>query len=135
MVRRPSPGGRLGLLVEAIPGLARVFMLWDRLTPDHFEAAREAGRTLNITVDGIECIGLPYDYDRALADVDGADRDVLLQTSSPFFMADRARVSLRWPSVTGCRRSASGSFSGTESLQTRCWRETGSNLYGAFAAK
>ena len=83
---------RLGLLVEVNPGLARVFVLWDRLTADQFEAAREAGRTLNITVDGIECTGLPYDYDRALADVDGAHRDVLLQSSSPFFIADRRRL-------------------------------------------
>jgi putative ABC transport system substrate-binding protein len=79
-------------LAETIPGLARVVVLWDRLTTDQFEAAREAGRNLKIAVDGIECIDPPYDYDHALADLDGAHRDALLQTSSPIFMADRRRL-------------------------------------------
>src|SRR5262249_47470182 len=41
---------------------------------------------------GIECTNPPYDYERMLSGVDGAHRDVLLQTSSPFFMVDRQRV-------------------------------------------
>jgi putative ABC transport system substrate-binding protein len=83
---------RLELLAETVPGLARVVVLWDRVTSDQFEAAREAARLLKIPVDGVECTGLPYDYDGALAGVDGAHRDVLLPTSSPFFMADRRRL-------------------------------------------
>jgi putative ABC transport system substrate-binding protein len=47
---------------------------------------------LKILADGIECTDLPYDYELMLSGVDGAHRDVLLQTSSPFFMADRQRV-------------------------------------------
>src|SRR6516165_5839246 len=80
---------RLELLAETVPGLARVVILWDWITRDQFEAARAAARSLKILADGIECADPPYDYERALSGVDGARRDVLLQTSSPFFMADR----------------------------------------------
>jgi putative ABC transport system substrate-binding protein len=83
---------RLQLLAETVPGLARVVVLWDAITRDQFETAREAAQSLKILADGIECTDLPYDYQRMLSGVDGAHRDVLLQTSSPFFMADRQRV-------------------------------------------
>ena len=83
---------RLQLLAETVPGLARVVILWDRITEDQFETARTAARSLKILADGIECTNPPYDYERTLSGVDGARRDVLLQTSSPSFMADRQRV-------------------------------------------
>jgi len=83
---------RLELLTETVPGLARVVVLWDRTTRDQLETARAAARSLKILVDGIECIDSPYDYERTLSGVDGARRDVLLPTSSPFFMADRQRL-------------------------------------------
>jgi len=83
---------RLQLLAETVPGLARVVILWDRITQDQFETARTAARSLKILADGIECTNPPYDYERTLSGVDGARRDVLLQTSSPSFMADRQRV-------------------------------------------
>ena len=72
--------------------MARVVILWDRITRDQFETARAAAGSLQIVAEGIECINPPYDYDRMLSGVYGARRDVLLPTSSPFFMADRRRV-------------------------------------------
>ena len=83
---------RFQLLAEAVPGLARIVVLWDRVTADQYEAARETARSLKISVKGIECAGPPYDYDRVLDGVDGVHRQVLLATSSPFFMADRRRL-------------------------------------------
>jgi putative ABC transport system substrate-binding protein len=83
---------RLQLLAEPVPGLAHVVILWDRITQDQLETARAAARSLKILADGIECTNPPYDYERTLSGVDGARRDVLLQTASPFFMADRQRV-------------------------------------------
>ena len=83
---------RFQLLAEAVSGLARIVVLWDRVTADQYEAARETARSLNISVEGIECDDPPYDYDRALDGVDGVHRQVLLATSSPFFMADRRRL-------------------------------------------
>jgi len=94
---------RLELLAETVPGLARVVVMWDRITRDQFETARAAARSLKILADGIECADPPYDYERTLGGVDGARRDVLLQTSS-LFLWPIANVSPRWRSITACRR-------------------------------
>jgi putative ABC transport system substrate-binding protein len=102
---------RLELLAQTVPELARVFVLWDRATTDQFEAAREAARSLKIPFAGIECANPPYDYEHALAGVYGEHREVLLQTTSPFFMADRRRLAAvaldhRLPSIFGFREWA-----------------------------
>jgi putative ABC transport system substrate-binding protein len=82
---------RLQLLTQTVPDLARVVVLWDRLSADQFEAARSAAQGLKITLDEIECTDPPYDYERMLAGVDGGHRDVLLQTTSPLLFQDRQR--------------------------------------------
>jgi putative ABC transport system substrate-binding protein len=83
---------RLEFLAEAVPHMARVVVLWDRFSADQFEAAREAARSLKIPLDGIECTDPPYDYERALAGVEGGRRDALLQMASPVFFVDRQRL-------------------------------------------
>jgi putative tryptophan/tyrosine transport system substrate-binding protein len=83
---------RLELLTQTVPDLARVVVLWDRFSADQFEAAREAARILKIPLDGIECADPPYDYERALAGVEGGHRDALLLMTSPLFIADRRRL-------------------------------------------
>jgi len=80
---------RLEFLVQTVPDMARVVVLWDRLSADQFEAAKEAARTLKIQLDGIECVDPPYDYQRALAGIDGERRDLLLLMNSPWFFRDR----------------------------------------------
>jgi putative ABC transport system substrate-binding protein len=80
---------RLEFLTQTVPNLARVVALWDRISADQFEAGREAARSLKIRLDGIECADPPYDYHRALAGVDGAHRDAVLQMTSPLFAQDR----------------------------------------------
>jgi len=82
---------RLEFLTQTVPGVARVVVLWDRLSTDQFEAAREAARLLKIRLDGIECADPPYDYERVLAGIDGARGDAILQTTSPLFFQDRQR--------------------------------------------
>ena len=59
---------------------------------EQFEAAREAARSLKIPLAGIECTDPPYDYERALAGVEGEHRDALLQMASPVFFVDRKRL-------------------------------------------
>jgi len=83
---------RLEFLTQTVPGLARVVVVWDRFSADQFEAAREAARSLKITLDDIECTDPPYDYERALAGVEGRHRDALLQMTSPVFFVDRQRL-------------------------------------------
>src|SRR5215472_14171224 len=74
---------RLELLVQTVPDMARVVVLWDPISADQFEAAKEAARTLKVQLDGIECVDPPYDYQRALAGVSGERRDLLLLLNSP----------------------------------------------------
>ena len=82
---------RLELLTQAVPDLELVVALWDRISADQFEIARDAARSLKIRLDGIKCTDPPYDYERVLAGVDGAHRDVLLQLNSGLFFRDRQR--------------------------------------------
>ena len=100
---------RLEFLTEAVPGMARVVVLWDRYSADQFEAAREAARSLKIPLDGIECTDPPYDYERALAGVEGGHRDALLLITSQVFFVDRQRLAAvaldhRLPSIFAFRQ-------------------------------
>jgi len=52
-------------------------------TGDQFEAARAGGRSLKIPVDGIECVDPPYNYDRALAGLDGVPPGRSPKNASP----------------------------------------------------
>jgi len=83
---------RLEFLTQTVPDLARVVALWDRISVDQFEIAREAARSLKIPLDGIECADPPYDYKRALAGIEGGHRAVLLLINSPLFFNDRQRL-------------------------------------------
>lgn len=84
---------RLDFLLQAVPGIARVVVLWDRVSADQLPAARAAAKSRNIRLDAIECADPPYDYGRLLAGVDGARGDTLLPMTSPFFSAvDRRRL-------------------------------------------
>lgn len=85
-------GKRLEFLSRTVPELARVVVLWDRISVDQLSTAQQAARTLRIPLDGIECTDSPYDYERPLAGIDGARRDVLLQLVSPLFFQDRQRL-------------------------------------------
>jgi putative ABC transport system substrate-binding protein len=80
---------RLEFLTLTVPNLARVVVLWDRFSTDQFAAAQDAAHTLKIRLDGVECANPPYDYERALAGVDGAHQDVLLEATSPLFFQDQ----------------------------------------------
>jgi putative ABC transport system substrate-binding protein len=100
---------RLQFLAEAVPDMTRVVVLWDRFSADQFEAAREAARSLKIPLHGIECTDPPYDYERALAGVEGGHRDALLQLASPVFFVDRQRLAAialnhRLPSIFAFRQ-------------------------------
>lgn len=95
---------RLEFLTQTVPDSERVVALWDRISADQFEIARDAAWSLKTRLDGIECTDPPYDYERVLAGVDRAHRDMLLQLNSGLFFRDRQRFSAvaidhRLPSV------------------------------------
>ena len=64
---------------------------------------------MKIPLDGIECTDPPYDYERALAGVEGEHRDALLPLNSPVFFVDRQRLAAvalnhRLPSMFAVRQ-------------------------------
>jgi len=123
---------RLDLLKEAVSGMRRVAMLWDRFSADGYEAARKAAAALGIPVVSLEFRGTPCDYERALAEAGVGPGDGLLVTSSGVFVPDReklAKLALRrgLPLMAGARAwveygglmSYSASDTGTARLGAR----------------
>ena len=75
---------RLDLLIQAVPHIARVVLLYDMEGEDQREAATQAASALGIPLEAIQLADPPYDYERALAGTDGARGDVLTMTTSGF---------------------------------------------------
>src|SRR5262252_4850104 len=75
---------RLDLLMQAAPHIARIVLLYDVAGAEQREAVSKAASVLGVPVDAIELHSPPYDYERALAETDGARGDALITTSSPF---------------------------------------------------
>jgi len=73
---------RLDLLTQAVPLIARIVLLYDMEGEDQREAATQAASALGIPLEAIELRNPPYDYDRALAGIDGARGDALMMTTS-----------------------------------------------------
>src|SRR5215469_14205402 len=81
---------RLDLLAQAVPHIARIVLLYDVFGESQREAATRAAAALGIPLEAIELREPPYDYEQALAGIDGARGDVLLITSSGFNLAEAA---------------------------------------------
>jgi putative ABC transport system substrate-binding protein len=84
---------RLQLMQEALPETRAVTVLWDQISADQWRAADSAAATLAMRVSGIEMHAQPYDYDRAFAQADHAQRGGLMVLASPVFgIPDRKRL-------------------------------------------
>jgi putative ABC transport system substrate-binding protein len=87
---------RLDLLTQAVPHIARIVLLYDSAGVDQAEAAKRSAAALGIPLEPIQLRGIPYDYEHALAETDGARGDALMVASSPFGRtAELAEVALR----------------------------------------
>jgi len=75
---------RLDLLMQAVPHIARIVLLYDVAGAEQREAVSKAASVLGVPLDAIELHSPPYDYEQALAETDGARGDTLVTTSSPF---------------------------------------------------
>jgi putative ABC transport system substrate-binding protein len=75
---------RLDLLTQAVPHIARIVLLYDSAGVDQAEAAKRSAAALGTPLEPIQLRGIPYDYEHALAETDGARGDALMVTSSPF---------------------------------------------------
>ena len=87
-------GKRLELLTEAVPGLARVAILWHGGHPPSILAMQEteaAGRVLGLHLHSLEVRG-PNDFERVFAAAPRAGAEALIVLSSAFFSAERRRI-------------------------------------------
>jgi putative ABC transport system substrate-binding protein len=87
-------GKRLELLTEAIPGLARVAILWHGGHPPSILAMQEteaAGRVLGLHLHALEVRG-PNDFERVFAAAPREGTEALIVLSSAFFSAERRRI-------------------------------------------
>ena len=103
---------RLDLLTQAVPRISRIVLLYDSAGVGQAEAAKRSAATLGIPLEPIK-LSVPYDYEHALAESDGARGDALMVTSSPFgFAGDQAAEAAlrhRLPSI-GPNRSAEAGY-------------------------
>jgi putative tryptophan/tyrosine transport system substrate-binding protein len=84
---------RLDLFKEAVPDMRRAAMLWDEISADQYEAARQAAAALDIPAVSLEFHAMPYDYERALAEAGVGPGDGLMVMTSPVFSTtDRQRL-------------------------------------------
>jgi putative tryptophan/tyrosine transport system substrate-binding protein len=100
---------RVDLLTQAVPRISRIVLLYDVVGVDQAEAAKRSAAALGIPLEPIKLRGVPYDYEHALAETDGARGDALMVTSSPFARAApgvEAALRHRLPSIGTNRRSA-----------------------------
>ena len=104
---------RLDLLTQAVPLIARIVLLYDMEGEDQREAATQAASALGIPLEAIELRNPPYDYDRALAGIDGARGDALMMTTSGSHRPTAgAEVALqhRLPAIAARRRWVEAGF-------------------------
>ena len=100
---------RLDLLTQAVPRISRIVLLYHSAGVGQAEAAKRSAATLGIPLEPIKLRGVPYDYEHALAETDGARGDVLMVTSSPWggaALGAEAALRHRLPSIGTNRRSA-----------------------------
>ncbi len=103
----------LQLLKEAVPGAARIAVLWNPTTPSHppaLKAMEEAARILGVRLQTLEARG-PEDFDSAFAAMDRERAGALLVVPSPmsFFQRERlAELALkhRLPAMSALRENA-----------------------------
>ena len=74
---------RLELFKQAVPDLRRAAMLWDEISADQYEAARQAAVAVGIPGVSLEFRATPYDYERALAEAGVGEGDGLIVMTSP----------------------------------------------------
>jgi putative ABC transport system substrate-binding protein len=84
---------RVELFKQAEPDLRRAAMVWDTISADQHEAARQAAAALGIPAVSLEFRATPYDYERALAEAGIGPGDGLMVMTSPVLSTvDRQRL-------------------------------------------
>jgi putative tryptophan/tyrosine transport system substrate-binding protein len=80
------------LMTQAIPGRARLAILWDGLSSDQFAAAEHQARSLGLEVQSLKLENPPYDFHAAFRSLSENTAQMVLVLSSPFFSDFRALI-------------------------------------------
>jgi putative tryptophan/tyrosine transport system substrate-binding protein len=102
---------RLELLKEAVPGIARVAVLWDAFSADQWKLVQRAAPSLGVQLRSVELRNPPYDFERAFRTAAGAGARAVLALMSPVFFRERAHMASlaakhRLPAIFGLREWA-----------------------------
>jgi ABC-type uncharacterized transport system substrate-binding protein len=80
------------LLTQAFADRARLAVMWDYISADQFEAAERRAKLLGLQVHSHKFEPAPYDVDAAFRNIAGAESDMLLVLSSPFFARHQGQI-------------------------------------------
>jgi putative ABC transport system substrate-binding protein len=84
-------GKRLELLKQAVPGVSRVAVLWQRTDKDTLTGAEAAARALGVRLQVVEARG-SADFDRAFSDMTRARAGALSVFGGAMFANERGRL-------------------------------------------
>jgi putative ABC transport system substrate-binding protein len=107
------PAKRLDLLVQAVPHIARIVLLYDVVGEGQRRAITKAASALSVPLAPVELLNPPYDYERALVGTDGTRGDALMITASPFHRSAavvEAALRHRLPSIGNGRGAAEAGY-------------------------
>jgi putative ABC transport system substrate-binding protein len=80
------------LLLEAVPGRARLSILWDSISVATFAAAERRAKTFGLQVHSLKLDNPPYDFEAAFRTLAEASPQMLLVLSSPYFTPARSQI-------------------------------------------
>jgi len=80
------------LLTQALPGRARLAVLWDPIAADQFAAVERRAKSLGLDVQSLKLENPPYDFDAAFRSLAEGSPQMLLVLSSPFSALSRAHI-------------------------------------------
>ena len=97
---------RVELMREAFPEKTHLAVLWDAITSEQFEAAKQTAESLNLQLHSVKLEKSPYDFEAAFRAM--TDAQMLLVLSSYLFSSSRSRIAelairQRLPSMTSFR--------------------------------
>jgi putative ABC transport system substrate-binding protein len=88
-------GKRLELLLQTVPGLSRLAILWNPSNPgivSYFETVRDAGRNLRISLDPVMEVRRADELDNAFAVIASARPQALAVIADRFLLAHRKQI-------------------------------------------
>jgi putative tryptophan/tyrosine transport system substrate-binding protein len=88
-------GKRLELLLQTVPGLSRLAILWNPSNPgivSYFETVRNAGRNLRISLDPVVEVRSAEELDNAFSTIASARPQALAVIADRFLLAHRRQI-------------------------------------------